>query len=232
MSELYIKGYVNGEPVYGEELTAEEIVVALNASPEWSEFTARFAWPNDYNKNLFDLVIEEKLGPNPDLADYQRLFKTVIAAGGVVRLKNGKRYEFEVAPAIEPVVEPEVPRDKNGNVLSASQLAWQSYREWSENHSSADCKARARTDAGYGTFYRKNLEREAQGTESTQFKLAGQQPSKPNVAGVSPELIAFAQEFKKTPMDRVRVLRNPSLSPLTFEKYSQQLEAAIAAGLV
>jgi hypothetical protein len=212
--------------------TTEEIVAQLYESQEWADFRAKFDMNDEGNQTLFGLLIDEKLDPHPELADYQRLLRTVLAAGGVVRVQEGTQYEFELAPVVEPAIEPEVPRDKNGNVLSESQIRWSSYRQWSETHSSADCKARARTDADYGLFYRKNLEREAQGTESTQFKLAGQQPSKPNVSGVSPELIAFATEFKKTPMDRVRVLRNPSLSPLTFEKYNQQLEAAIAAGLV
>jgi len=229
--ELYIKGYVNGESVYGEELTVEETVVALKESPEWLEFTTRFAWPNDYNKDLFDLVIEEKLGPKPELADYQRLFKNVIAAGGVVTVR-GERYEFETVPEPELIVEPEVPRDKNGNVLSESQIRWSEYRQFSETHSSADCKTRARTDAGYGSFYRKNLEREAQGTESTQFRLAGQQPSKPDASGVSQELLNFADEFRRTSMDEVRRRKSPTLNPLGWEKYQKDLDAALAASLI
>jgi len=229
--ELYIKGYVNGEPVYGEELTAEETVVALKASPEWSEFTARFAWPNDYNKDLFDLVIEEKLGPKPELVDYQRLFKTVIAAGGVVTVR-GERYEFEVVPTVEPVVEPEVPRDRNGNPLSASQIAWGEMTHWSQTASSKQIADRRRVDPAFESFYKTNLRREAQGTESTQFRLAGQQPSKPDVTSASQELLNFADEFRRTSMDEVRRRKSPTLNPSGWEKYQKDLDAALAVGLI
>jgi len=211
--------------------TLEETVAQLYVSQEWTDFTAKFDMSNDSNQTLFGWLIDEKLGPSPELTDYQRLLKTVIAAGGVVTVK-GTQYEFELVPVIESIVEPEVLHDKNGNPLSESQLRWSEYRTFSESHSSADCKARARTDAGYGSFYRKNLEREAQGTESTQFRLAGQQPSKPDVSGVSQELLNFADEFRRTGMDEVRRRKSPTLNPLGWEKYQKDLDAALAAGLI
>ena len=105
--ETYIKGYVNGEPVYGEEYTAEEIIAQLNASSEWLDFKSHFLWSkNEGNKTLFEWIVEEKLGPNPELEDYKNLLKAIIAAGGVVRVK-GQQYEFEVVPTVGPVIEPD-----------------------------------------------------------------------------------------------------------------------------
>ena len=214
-------------PIY----TTEEIVAQLYVSKEWTDFTAKFDMNDEGNQTLFGLLIDEKLDSHPELTDYQRLLRTVLAAGGVIRVQ-GTQHEFQLVPVVEPVVEPEVLRDKNGNALSPSQIAWSEYRTFSESHSSADCKARARTDAGYGSFYRKNLEREAQGTESTQFRLAGQQPSKPDVTGVSQELLNFADGFRRTSMDEVRRRKSPTLNPLGWEKYQKDLDAAIAAGLI
>ncbi len=214
--------------------TTEEIVAQLYESQDWADFREKFDMNVEGNQTLFGWLIDEKLGsgPDPELADYQRLLKLIIAAGGVVKGPNGERYEFELVPTVEPVIEPEVPMDRNGNPLSASQIAWGEMTRWSQTASSKQIADRRRVDPAFESFYKTNLRREAQGTESTQFRLAGQQPSKPNVSGVSQELLNFATEFKKTPMDRVRVLRSPSLAPLTFEKYNQNLESAIAAGLV
>ena len=44
--------------------------------------------------------------------------------------------------------------------LTGSQQAWHEYRVWSDSHSSSECRLRARSDEGYGNFFRKNLERE------------------------------------------------------------------------
>src|SRR6266850_6210235 len=97
-------------PIY----SAEEIVQQLHESQEWSDFSAIFGTSIDANYTLLGWVIEEKLGADPELADYQRLLKAIIAAGGVVTVK-GQQYEFETVPVVDEVVEPEVPRDRNGN---------------------------------------------------------------------------------------------------------------------
>ena len=53
------------------------------------------------------------------------------------------------------------PRDRNGNPLNASQLAWHEYRIWTDANNSNACRERARREPdGYGQFYHKNLERE------------------------------------------------------------------------
>jgi hypothetical protein len=231
MSEQAIVGYENGQPVFGELLTQEEKLNRLAKTAEWQEFTALFDMSDTGNQTLLGWLYEEKLGSEPELADYQRLLKIVVAAGGIVKVR-GQQYEFETVPVIEEVVEAEVPRDRNGNPLSASQLAWKEFREFSETHSMQECRARARTDAAFGSFLRTNLEREAQGTESTQFRIAGQHPGSPDISGSTSELIAFANEFRRTSMDQVRRLKSPTLNPLGWEKYQKDLDAALAAGLI
>ncbi len=228
--ELYNKGYVNGEPVYGEEYTTDEIAAQLYASKEWTDFTARFAWPNDYNKDLFDLVIEEKLGPNPELADYQSLFKNVIAAGGIVRLNNGQQYEFQTVPEPEVIVEPEVPTDRNGRPLSASQLAWGEMTRWSQTASSRQIEDRRRIDPAFASFYHKNLERESAGGVGDAVENLNQRQQVS--ASPAEELVAFAAEYHKTPTEKLRQLKRFDTNPYGAAKWNQMFEACVSAGLI
>jgi len=229
--ETYIKGYVNGEPVYGEEYTAEEIISQLNSSSEWLDFKSHFLWSsNEGNKTLFEWTVEEKLGPNPELEDYKGLLKAIIKSGGVVRVKN-QQYEFELVPEPEPVVEPEVvPTDRNGNPLSASQLAWKEYREFSEAHSMQECRNRARIDSGFASFMRKNLEREAAGGvgDAVENLNQRQQVSAPPAE----ELVAFAAEYYKTPTEKLRQLKRADSNPFGYQDWNRKFEACIAAGLI
>jgi hypothetical protein len=214
-------------PIY----SAEEIAEQLHESQGWSHFQTIFDMSKERNNTLLGWIIDERLNTDSGLADYLNLLKTIISAGGVVRVK-GQQYEFETVSVVEPVVEPEVPRDRNGNPLSASQIAWGEMTRWSQTASSKQIADRRRVDPAFESFYKTNLRREAQGTESTQFRLAGQQPSKPDVSGVSPELIAFADEFRRTSMDEVRRRKSQTLNPLSWEKYQKDLDAALAAGLI
>jgi len=227
--ELYNKGYdKNGEPVYAEEYTTEELAAQLYASQEWADFTAKFAWPNDYNKDLFDLVIDEKLGPNPELADYQRLFKNVIAAAGVVTVK-GKRYEFEIAPEPEVIVEPEVPTDRNGRPLTPAQIAWSEYRIFSESNSVEVCRQRAKTDAGYGSFFRKQYERQTGEVGDAVNNLnQRQQVSAPPAE----ELVTWAAEYHRTPTEKLRQLKRFDTNPYGAADWNRKFEACVSAGLI
>lgn len=227
--ELYNKGYVNGEPVYGEEYTLEETVAQLYVSDEWAAFTEKFDMNAEGNQTLLGCILDERLNPDSELTEYKSLLKTIIAAGGVVRVR-GQQCEFELVPVVEPVVEPEVPRDKNGNVLSASQLAWKSYREFAESHSMQECRNRARTDAGFASFMRKNLEREASGgvgdaVENLNSRVQTNAP-------VAEALVAWAAEYHKTPTEKLRQLKRFDTNPLGAAQWNQMFEACVSAGLI
>jgi hypothetical protein len=226
--ELYNKGYVNGEPVYGEQYTTEEIVAQLYVSKEWADFREKFDINAEGNQTLLGWLID-KLDPHPELADLQRLLRTVLAAGGVVRVQ-GTQYEFELVPVVEPVIEPEVPRDRNGNPLNASQLAWKSYREFAESHSMQECRNRARTDAGFASFMRKNLEREASGGvgDAVENLNQRQQVSTPPAE----ELVAFAAEYYRTPTEKLRQLKRADSNPFGYQDWNNKFEACVAAGLI
>lgn len=242
--ETYISGYRNGEPVYGETLTVDEKIARLerDGSPEWKSFTEKFDTDNEGNLSLLKALFVDRLDDDSTAEQDRHLLKAVTQAGGIITVRTikhengtvlfpGGQYEFELRPQVRTVEEPEVPRDRNGNPLTASQLAWSEYRQFSETHSMEEIRARARTDAGFSSFMRKQYEREARETPSTQFAIAGQ-TSAENKPAITPELIAWVEEFRKTPMDRVRALRSPSLNPLGFQVYNANLETALAACLI
>ena len=227
--EQAIIGYRNGEPVFEELFTQEEILEQLYASQEWDDFKARFDMSLDVNNELGNLVLEEKLGPNPKLPDYKNIFKAIIAAGGVVTVR-GQRCEFETVPEPEQIVEPEVPTDRNGNPLSASQLVWKSYREFAESHSMQECRQRARIDAGFASFIRKNLEREASGgvgdaVENLNSRVQTNAPA-------AEALVAWAAEYHKTPTEKLRQLKRFDTNPLGAAQWNQMFEACVNAELI
>src|ERR1051326_6782270 len=220
-----------GVPVYTEILSSEEIVEKLKTTTEWREFKDRFDMSVESNHTLLGWLYAEKLGDDPGVEDYQRLLKNIVRSGGVVTVR-GTTYEFELRKQEpEPTPEPDVPRDRNGNPLTASQLQWRQFAIWANdpNTSSEMIRQRRLTDRSFAEFYRRSLEREAQETPSTQFELAGQSQT---TKRATPELIAFAEEYRKTPTEKVRQLRSPAFNPLGYKTYINNIEAALAAGLI
>jgi len=226
-----------GRPVYVEAPTSEETIERFQASDEYRVFAQKYDTGNPGNQTLLRMLIADRLGDDPTVDDYRRLVRAVVQAGGVVTLRTIKnstgevlltagQYEFVERPVAEPkaVVEEPAP-------VHRGQQLWSEYRRFSESHSTQDCRNRAKVDAGFASFMRKNYEREARETESTQFQLAGQ-PSADNKPKVTPELVAFAEEFRRTSMDQVRKLKSPGLNPLGWESYVKSMDAAFAAGLI
>jgi hypothetical protein len=242
MSELILIGRsAKGEPIYRDVPSQDELVTNLKETPEWQEFRQRFDTSSEPNNRLLGFLFKTKLmpaysGDDPTLEDYQRLLRNVIRAGGIVSLPTIKnpdgavlleagQYEFELKPAEpEPVVEEPTP-------VHRGQQIWSEYRQFSESHSTQDCRNRAKVDAGFASFMRKNYEREARETESTQFQLAGQ-PSTGSKPRVTPELLTFAEAYRTTPVEKVRQLRSPAFNPLGYAVYVKNIETALAAGLL
>jgi len=226
--ELYRKSYGNdGEPVYGEELTTEEMVAQIGASSEWNDFSDRFDMSKESNNVLFGMLIDDKLGPNPSLDEYKNLILSVMRAGGIVSI-NGTQYEFEIREEKPIIKEPEVPRDKNGNPLSESQLRWSEYRTFSESNSMEVCRQRAKTDAGYGSFFRKQYERQT-GEVGDRVENLNQRQQ---VGTPAEALVAFAAEYHRTPTEKLRQLKRFDTNPYGAADWNRKFEACVAAGLI
>src|SRR5882724_6569661 len=141
----------------GNEIyTAAENRERLKATTAWALFTDRYDMADARNATLLEWLIEERLEEESPLGDYEKLLQNIVAAGGVVKA-HGERYEFVEVPVVEPVVEPEVPRDRNGNPLSASQIAWGEMTRWSQTASSQQIADRRRADPAFEGFYKTNL---------------------------------------------------------------------------
>jgi hypothetical protein len=134
----------------------------------------------------------------------------------------------DLQPKQKKVEEPPAPKP-----LTASQLAWQSYRIFSETHTSAECKARARVDAGYANFMRKNYEREMGETQVGDAVVAiGTQAVRQDKTRATNNLREFAEAYRRAAMSEVRKLASPAMNPNGYKEYQENLNAAINAGLI
>jgi hypothetical protein len=126
--------------------------------------------------------------------------------------------------------EPPAPKEKK---LSASQLAWQEYREFSETHSMVECKARAQQDSSFASFMRLNLEREAANRNPQMVNLNANRSA--TTQFVSAELQRFVEDYKVMAMDKVRKLSNAGTNPggkPGADHFNSLLNTAIGLGLV
>jgi hypothetical protein len=104
--------------------------------------------------------------------------------------------------------EPPAPKEKQ---LSASQKQWQEFRIYSEEHTMAQCKARAQQDPAYASFMHKNLEREA--AEQSPTDLINLNANRTPAAKFSPEIARFVEDYKTMPIQKVRMLSNAGTNP-------------------
>jgi hypothetical protein len=134
---------------------------------------------------------------------------------------------------VAPVPVDNTPRDKNGKPLSESQLRWSEYRQFSESHSSSECRARARTDSRYRDFLHTNLVREfAEQPVGDAVVAVGTQAVRQDKTRVTQELREFAQAYRLAPTSEVKKLSSPAMNPNGYELYRKNIDLCIAAGLI
>src|SRR6266566_3063738 len=146
---------------------------------------------------------------------------------GQIKPKNFKA----AVPFDEPKIDTR-PRDRNGKVLSSSQLAWKAMREWAEVHTAAECRRRAVDDVEFSNFMRLNLQREmnASPVPDAVTPIGQSQGAKR-----TPELLEFARKYNKEKSENLRpkggyvVLDGQQILHKDFVK---TVDAAIAAGLI
>lgn len=216
-----------GQPVYVEVLTPEEIRQRLTQTDTWKRFCERFDMTAAPNLRLINWLFGAKLDENSQLENYEQLLNDVSAAGGILEIDE-TQYEFQLTEAPEP--EPEGLRDKNGKPLSEAQIRWSEYRKFAESHSMKECRERSRTDAGFASFVEKNLQREMAGGVGDEGQNLNARPQ--TTKQITPELQAWAIEYRNTPNQRVRQLCRADFNPAGYIAYIDNLNAAIAAGLI
>lgn len=77
---------------------------------------------------------------------------------------SGRLLTKEQEATAQRAAEPDVPRDRNGKPLSASQIEWRQFAAWANDPmtSSAMIKERRRSSPSFNKFYTESLKREFQ----------------------------------------------------------------------
>jgi hypothetical protein len=115
-----------------------------------------------------------------------------------------------------------------------SQQAWGEFRQFTDSHSVADCKARARTEGAYAKFLHTNLVREM-GDGNVPDAVVGVGTNavrQDKTITVTNDLRKFSEEYRHTSSAEVRRLSSPALNPHGYKLYQAKLDECIAAGLL
>lgn len=153
----------------------------------------------------------------------------LLISSGEIRPLN-----FEVEPELtEP--EPDTrPRTRDGKLMTDAQIAWSEYRQFAETHSSADCRKRAQTDAGFRNFMVKNLERELNQPVADGVVPVGEQNLLPRHTP-DQELVEFARKFQIEPRQNLKP-RNGTVvlagEVIPYNKFVQLVDKASASRLI
>jgi hypothetical protein len=141
--------------------------------------------------------------------------------------------ELFLAGDLQPKKKPveQVPAPKQ---LSASQQAWSEFRQWSESHTSEQCKQRARSEKAFGDFYRKNLEREFGNTPVGDAVVNVNQKT-PTKKSIPADVAEYAARYRTMSSDAVRKEMAPGVNPLgptAAAEVSRLFELACQYGLI
>jgi hypothetical protein len=136
----------------------------------------------------------------------------------------------DLKPRIKPVAQAPAPKQ-----LSASQQAWSEFRQWSESHTSEQCKQRARSEKAFGDFYRKNLEREFGNTQVGDAVVNVNQKAPTTKKSVPEDVATYAARYRTMSSDAVRKEMSPGVNPLgpaAAAEASRLFELACQYGLI
>jgi hypothetical protein len=113
----------------------------------------------------------------------------------------------DLKPKPEPAAQAPAPRQ-----LTASQQAWSEFRQYTDSHNVADCKARARTNEAYRKFLSVNLERETM--ESPRLELQPLNQKISTKKAVPADVAAYAARYRTMSSDQVKNELSPGRNPL------------------
>jgi hypothetical protein len=172
-----------------------------------------------------DLLTPENMGKIQEAADVSDEYFTMeqfIAAAKQLYLLG----ELKHKPAPAEVVK---------ETMSPSQKAWSEFRIFTDSHSVADCKARARTDEAYAKFLHTNLVREMGNGSDVQDAVMGVGTAavgQDKTIVITNDLHKFAEEYRHTSAADVRRLSSAALNPNGYKLYRAKWDECILAGLL
>lgn len=126
---------------------------------------------------------------------------------------------------------PERPRDRNGKSLTDAQIRWSEYRQWSDTHSAAECRARAASDAGYADFRHKQYEREMTRSIGDPVEsLTTRQDL--NATLIDEHTAEFVRLYQQMSAQEVRNASRADTNPFGYIDFNSNVQRAIDAGLL
>jgi hypothetical protein len=136
----------------------------------------------------------------------------------------------DLQPKRKKVEQPPAPKP-----LTASQRAWSEYRIFSESHTSSQCKARAKVDAGYATFMRKNYEREMNESPVPDAAVNLNEKAPTTKKAVPADVADYAARYRTMSVEAARKELSPGMNPqgpAAAAEANRLFEASCAAGLI
>ena len=214
-----------------DEGDCREAFAALRDTPIGQKYVSEYFTEENSDSDASKILRAVSIIFNIDPEDAHTSINQLAAAlekvilSGKIRPVNRQ----QAAPLPVPVAVDTTPK------LTGSQQAWKSFREWSDAHSSSECKLRARSDEAYGKFYRTNLVREfaEQPVGDAVEAAGGSQVSRSTQ--ISGPLVEFARLYEKEPVQNLKPkggMVSLDGRQLTWAQFNEQLEAAIAAGVI
>jgi len=198
----------------------------VKASPAWDRYRRDYG-ATEENGAIVISTLETLYGTTTDFSANQLLdaLITSLDSGAI------PRKPAEVVPptsASEPA-----PVDRNGKPLSRAQIQWGKYAEFANTHSSAECRERARTDAGFRSFVTKNLQREMTESGVGDAVVPLNQSSSPTKAAMKDQrLVAFADTYRNMSSAEVRSRKSAASNPFGAAQFMKDINDCISLGLI
>jgi hypothetical protein len=194
----------------------------LYSTKTWERFARDFGNTAE-NRQSIERVLDV-LYPDEEITTLR--FEDAIRTG----MDSGALSRRPASPVANPTP---VPTDKHGKPLTEPQRRWSEYTKFANEHSSSECRGRARTDAGFRSFVTKNLFREMNEEGVGDAVVPLNQSASPTKAGLKDErLVAFANAFRSMSSAEVKSRRSAASNPFGHAQFLEDLNACISLGLI
>jgi len=189
-----------------------------------------------------DLARKKTRRQNISVNELRTAFEFLMQANVIARREKESSWQKLSAPPAPP--EPEVPLDRNGHQLSASQLRWREFRIFVEGDkeqgikpaSMQEVNKRKRTDPEFRNFVEKNWERQLSESQKTvPDAIVPLNERTKDGRTVDPSLLEFAKLYLKEPIENLKP-KNGFVTlggrQITWTNFVLSQQSAAAAGLI
>lgn len=160
-----------------------------------------------------------------DEDDIARALYLLITAGHI------KPRKAAAAPYEEAPVDTR-PRDKNGKLLTAAQIAWGEMTRWANEHSSDECRKRTQTDEVFKNFMQTRLRQEMNVPIGDAVEAIGTVKSP---VAASADIRQFALDYTKESSENLRPkggFVTIAGKQMPYAEFKRKVDEAIASRLI